>query len=225
MTAPSRLVFTDVDETLIGCKSMFDFLDYYQWGRYGPQGRARAAEVRRTLLMQAAAGVPREDTNRTYFRAWTGEAAADVARWGERWFTERSAESTFYLRATREALLSHRAAGAVIVLVSGSFPALLEPIARDIGARHVLCTMPQERRGELTGLIEGPPVIGTGKRTAVESVLLHYPHIDPADCFGYGDHPSDLPMLAAVGHPVVVGENAELRRLLPRAPQLAAALW
>lgn len=223
MTAPTRLVFTDVDETLINCKSMFDFLEYYQLGRYGTQGAEKAAAVRNSLLTQAAAGVAREETNRTYFHAWTGEKASDVKRWGEQWFAERSAESSFYLHATREALSAHRIEGALLVLVSGSFPALLDPIARDIGARHVRCTVPQERQGYLTGLIDGPPVIGLGKRSAVETVLRLYPHISPSDCFGYGDHLTDLPMLAAVGHPVVVGENAALRASLPHAPRLAAA--
>ncbi|WP_035791755.1 HAD family hydrolase [Kitasatospora mediocidica] len=222
-TPPVRLVFCDVDETLIDCKSMFDFLDYYLGERHGQDGLARAREVRESLLAQAARGVPREETNRSYFRAFTGESAREVEQWGERWFAERSARASFYLAPTRAALARHRAAGAALVLVSGSFPALLGPIARDVGAHHVIATLPQERDGMLTGSIVGEPVIGRGKHAAVLSVLARHPHLDAADCYGYGDHISDLPMLEAVGHPVVVGHNPELLARLPGAQQLPTA--
>jgi HAD superfamily hydrolase (TIGR01490 family) len=213
---PSRLVFTDVDETLIDCKSMFDFLDHYLTEHYGAEGANRAGRVRAELLARAARGVPREETNRVYYRAWAGEPAVRVAESGERWFARRAADRSFFLAGTRAALLEHRAAGAALVLVSGSFPAVLDPLARAIGARHVLCTRPEERAGRLTGAIVGEPMIGAGKGTAVRDLLAAYPMVDPADCFAYGDHISDLPMLAEVGHPVLVGENSELLARLPR---------
>ncbi|MEU1290592.1 HAD-IB family hydrolase [Kitasatospora sp. NPDC005856] len=217
---PTRLVFTDVDETLINCRSMFDFLDFYMSGRHGAAGTARARQVRESLLLQASRGIPREETNRTYFRAWAGERAEDVARWGERWFAERSGSGSFYLACTREALVRHQAGGAAIVLVSGSFLAPLDPIARDVRADHVLCTRPEVRDGELTGRILGAPMVGSGKAAAVRSTMARYPYLDPADCYGYGDHVSDLPMLSAVGHPVVVGPNPDLLARLPTGHRL-----
>jgi len=202
----SPLVFTDVDETLIGCKSMFDFLDYYLAGRYGAAGRHRAGVVWADIRARAAAGVPRGETNRAYYRTLAGEPAGAVARWSERWFADR-VRGRFYVRTTRAALREHLAGGAVLVLVSGSFPALLDPIARDVGAAHVLCTRPEIRAGTYTGEIVGSPMIGEGKRAAVRALLDRYPAVDPAGCFGYGDHVSDLPMLEEVGHPVMVGPD------------------
>jgi HAD superfamily hydrolase (TIGR01490 family) len=217
---PALIAFCDVDETLIACKSMFEFLDFFLAGKYGSDGADRARGIRQCLLQQAARGVPREEMNKSYFRAWTGESAAEVTRWGQCWFDRRSAEGSFYLAPTRDALAAHRAAGAALVLVSGSFPALLDPIARDIGAARVLCTRPEERHGRLTGEIIGAPMIGTGKREAVHGELGSYPQIRPADCYAYGDHASDLPMLEAVGHPVVVGADPELLARLLHAQQL-----
>ncbi|MEU9072189.1 HAD-IB family hydrolase [Streptomyces sp. NPDC048109] len=214
---PSRLVFSDVDETLIDCKSMFDFLDHYLSEHYGSDGADRAGRVRAELLARAARGVPREETNRAYYRAWAGEPVTRVAESGERWFARRSADPSFFLAGTRAALLEHRAGGAALILVSGSFPAVLDPLARAIGARHVLCTRPEERGGRFTGAIVGQPMIGVDKGTAVREVLAAYPTVDPADCFAYGDHVSDLPMLAEVGHPVLVGDRRELLARLPGA--------
>ncbi|MCX4883160.1 HAD family phosphatase [Streptomyces sp. NBC_00847] len=213
MTVPVRLVFSDVDETLIHCKSMFDFLDFHFVRTYGPRGALRAREVRENLAALTAGGTPREHANRVYYRAWAGEPAHEVAASGADWFAERSADERFYVRATRDALLGHRADGAAIVLVSGSFPAILDPIAADVGPAQVVCSLPEVRGGVLTGELVGEPVIGEEKRTAVRRLLRAHPHIDAADCHAYGDHVSDLPMLTEVGHPVVVGDPDLARRL------------
>ena len=79
----------------------------------------------------------------------------------------------------------------------------------------ILCTRPLTADGRYTGEVE-TPVIGEGKRAAVRRALDERPDIDPADCYGYGDHVSDLPMLELVGHPVVVGGDSELREALAR---------
>ncbi|WP_042383065.1 HAD family hydrolase [Streptacidiphilus melanogenes] len=213
MRPPARLVFSDVDETLIDCKSMFDFLDFYLGERYGPQGVRRARAVRADLTAAASAGVPREQANRSYYRAWAGEPAELVGESGRRWFAERARGAGFYIAATRNALSGHRAAGDRLVLVSGSFPAVVEPIARDVGAAQALCSRPEVRAGVFTGELVGDPVIGEEKRRAVRAVLDAQPQVDPADCYGYGDHVSDLPMLGEVGHPVLVGAPELLGRL------------
>ncbi|MFF8730143.1 HAD family hydrolase [Streptomyces sp. NPDC015171] len=214
MTTPVRLVFSDVDETLIRCKSMFDFLDFYLGRTHGRDGTARARAVRERLAALAAAGTPREQANRVYYRAWAGEPADRVTAAGAEWFARRAAAGSFYVPATRDALLGHLADGAALVLVSGSFPAVVDPLAAAIGATHVVCSRPGARDGVLTGELVGEPVIGEAKRSAVRRLLAAHPHIDPADCHAYGDHVSDLPMLTEVGHPVVVG-GRELARRLP----------
>jgi HAD superfamily hydrolase (TIGR01490 family) len=219
-TPPRRYVFSDLDETLIRCKSMFDFLSFYLTRRHGPEGARRAAAVRDDLAALAAAGVPREAASRTYYRAWAGEPASGVAREGTRWHQERSADGGFYVPGTRAALARHRAEGAAVVLVSGAFPAVLGPVAREVGAAGVLCTAPEERDGVLTGELVGAPMLGEAKRDAVRALLRADPHIDPADCFAYGDHISDLPMLTEVGHPVVVGTDQKLLAALPTARHL-----
>ncbi|MGW0531816.1 HAD family hydrolase [Streptomyces sp. NPDC003032] len=203
-----RLVFSDVDETLITCKSLFDFLGYYLAGRYGSEGALRAAHVREDLGARTAAGLPRSEANRAYYRAWRGEPVAAVEEWAGRWFTERSAAEGFYVRGVAAELRGHRAEGASIALVSGSFRPLLEPLAEAVGAEHVLCAR-LERCGRVyTGALLGAPVIGDEKRRLVRELLTRYEHIDPADCYGYGDDPSDLPMLSEVGHAVMVGAAA-----------------
>lgn len=217
MSRPARLVFSDVDETLIAGKSMFDFLAYYFRATRGTPGTRHAADVRRELSRRTSAGAPREAMNRLYYRAWAGEPAARVAELAEAWYAERSGAPGFYLASTRRALELHRDAGDTVILVSGSFPAVLAPIAAEVGAARLLCSVPGIHDGVLTGQLVGDPCIGEAKRAAVRDILRSRPAVDPAQCYAYGDHVSDLPMLAEVGNPVIVGGSAQLRARLPRA--------
>lgn len=217
MSRPARLVFCDVDETLISVKSAFDFLAYYFRGTRGTRGARLAADVQQDLSRRTSAGAPREAMNRLYYRTWAGEPAARVAELAEAWYAERSGAPGFYLAATRRALELHRDAGDTVILVSGSFPAVLAPIAAEVGATRLLCSVPGMHDGVLTGHLVGDPCIGEAKRTAVRDTLRRCPDVDPARCYAYGDHVSDLPMLAEVGHPVIVGGSPELTARLPRA--------
>ncbi|MFJ1967242.1 HAD family hydrolase [Streptomyces sp. NPDC087903] len=220
---PVYLVFSDVDETLIHCKSLLDFLDHYFAERHGSRGRRHAAGVRARLAAATAAGMARDEANALYYRAWRGEPVADVWWAGRRWYADRRATGGFFVDATRAALRRHRADGAELVLVSGSFGAVLDPLAEECAAAHVLCTLPEVVDGVLTGEVVGEPVIGEGKRRAVRALLARHPHVDPADCHAYGDHVSDLPMLLEVGHPTVVGESTDLLERLRAARRMSPA--
>jgi HAD superfamily hydrolase (TIGR01490 family) len=219
VSEPTALVFTDLDETLIDRKSLLDFLDFYFADRFAVD---HVAGVVGELAVLAAGGASRAQANRAYYRVWQGQLEAEVAERGRHWFAERAATPGFFNRELLRALRRHRAAGAAVVLVSGSFPAVAGPVAEAIGAAHLLCTRPESRDGVLTGAVVGEPVIGEGKRDAMRSLFRRYPQVVPAACFAYGDHASDLPMLSEVGHPVIVGDDPVLARWLPDADRM---LW
>jgi HAD superfamily hydrolase (TIGR01490 family) len=90
--------------------------------------------------------------------------------------------------------------------------------------------------GVLTGRLTGPFNYGEGKPVRMRE-LAAAEGIDLARSWAYSDSASDLPMLQAVGHPVVVNPDAELARVareegwdvmrfetLGRSLKLAAAL-
>ncbi|MGY1502790.1 HAD family hydrolase [Streptomyces sp. QTS52] len=205
-----RLVFCDVDDTVIRCTSATEFLRYYLAARHGRDGALRADEFLADLYGQIARGLPREEANRAYHRIWRGHQLAELEVWARKWYAERSAAADFYIASTTAELRRHQAEGAAVALVSGSFPPLLGPVAEAVGARFVLCGRLERCGRVLTGRLEGPPAIGEGKRVMVRELLARYPHIDPADCYAYGDHPSDRPMLRSVGHPLMVAPDGTL---------------
>jgi HAD superfamily hydrolase (TIGR01490 family) len=106
------------------------------------------------------------------------------------------------------ALWRHAAAGDLTLLVSGSFPACLDPIARYVGADVVLCSLPEIRDGRYTGRI-AVPMLGEAKAAAVRGAAAEH-GVLLAESHAYGDHASDLPILDLVGHPVVVGDDPVL---------------
>ncbi|MFJ5997426.1 HAD family hydrolase [Streptomyces sp. NPDC092370] len=219
--AHPSLVFCDVDETLIRCKSAVEFLPHYFERHHGPDGARRAAELLADLTGRVARGMPREEANRLYHRAWRGCPVAQVEAEARRWYRQRSRSAGFYIPATLAALRSHQAEGTPVALVSGSFPPLLSAVAEVLGARYALGARLERCGPVLTGELIGAPAIGEGKRTLVRQLLARHPHIDPADCWAYGDHPSDLPMLHTVGHAVMVaadGSHAPVRQPAPTSP-------
>ncbi len=123
------------------------------------------------------------------------------------------------------ALREHQRNGDIVILVSGSFPALLAPVADHLGTDETWCTSPEILAGRYTGRLAGLPMIGLRKADAVIMSATAY-GTDPRNCVAYGDHSSDLPMLEAVGDAVVIGGDEDLPerarrrgwRLLPTLP-------
>ena len=66
--------------------------------------------------------------------------------------------------------------------------------------------------GHYTGRAGGPFTYREGKAQAIREVAERE-GIDLAASWAYSDSESDLPMLRAVGHPVAVNPDAELRRV------------
>jgi HAD superfamily hydrolase (TIGR01490 family) len=195
-------VFFDVDDTLISVKSMLSFQEY--WYRVTGESEAEArfqCDLREHMHEQAC----RSFLNRLYYRHFAGRAELDVTRLGKEWFVwVRDQYPNFYHAPVVKELRAHQRAGREVVFVSGSFPALLKPIATDLSVRKILCTRLEVQAGRYTGEILPPQTIGDGKVDAIRQFLSKR-GISVEMCYAYGDDLSDLPMLKAVGEAVVVG--------------------
>lgn len=128
---------------------------------------------------------------------------------GQAWFDQEGAAQ--FVPLTLQRLRHHQRMGHDVVLVSGSWPPALLPIARALKVSRVLCSRPEVKDGLLTGRLPYP-VIGHGKvRAITEFVQRHGLCLDGS--IAYGDDPSDIPMLELADQPVVVGANPAMADL------------
>ena len=111
----------------------------------------------------------------------------------------------------RRLLDLHRHAGRATFIVSAAPQEIVEPLALSLGMTGAIGTRGEVRDGVYTGELEGPFCYGEGKVEAIEQ-LARWDNLDLAQCYAYSDSSSDLPMLSAVGHPVVVNPDSRLER-------------
>lgn len=199
--APPGYAFFDVDDTLISVKSLLRFQDYWYAVTGDAAGRA-AYEADMADLRRSDASW--EILNRRFYRHFAGRRVAEVAARGRDWFAavEAATPGLFHVPVV-DCLRRHQAAGEEAVFVSGSFPAVLQPVADRLGVRHVLATTMAVADGCYTGEILAPQTIGAGKAAAAADFLRRR-GVHPAACHAYGDDVSDLALLESVGHPTAV---------------------
>lgn len=105
----------------------------------------------------------------------------------------------------------HRAAGRKVFIVSASPEEVVAPLARYLGVDEAIATRAElDGEGRYTGRTE-LYCYGPNKRVAMQEAASR-DGIDMAHSYAYSDSASDLPMLEAVGHPVAVNPDRELRR-------------
>jgi HAD superfamily hydrolase (TIGR01490 family) len=113
------------------------------------------------------------------------------------------------IRRVRE----HRAAGHRTVLLTGALDVFTRPLAPlfdDVLAARLTC-----RDGVFTGDLEAPPLVGEARLAWLKAFSARHA-IDLRDVYVYADSHSDLPLLAGVGHPVVINPDVRLYRVARR---------
>ena len=119
-------------------------------------------------------------------------------------------EPTVYAEAL--ALMEeHRTAGRDVVIVSASGAEVVEPIARMLGADHVIATRMAIKDGRYTGELAYYNY-GENKAASIEELAATRGY-DLAECYAYSDSETDAPMLDLVGHGYAVNPDRALRRM------------
>jgi HAD superfamily hydrolase (TIGR01490 family) len=103
----------------------------------------------------------------------------------------------------------HRGEGRRVVVISASPEEIVRPLCRYLGIDEVIATRAEvDDEGRYTGGME-LYAYGPGKAEAMRR-MAEDEGIDLEASFAYSDSITDLPMLEAVGHPVVVNPDSEL---------------
>lgn len=108
---------------------------------------------------------------------------------------------------------AHQDAGRATFIVSAAGNGVVETLAAVLGMDGGIGTRYEvDGEGAFTGRFDGPFVYGPGKVEAMEAFAAEH-GIDLAASYAYSDSLSDLPMLRAVGNPVVVNPDPPLAEL------------
>ena len=106
----------------------------------------------------------------------------------------------------------HQDAGRPAYVVTAASHEVAEMLARVLVLDAGIGTRSEIKDGVYTGRPGGPFNYREGKAETIRGFAAEH-GIDLAQSYAYSDSESDLPMLRAVGHPVVVNPDTELARI------------
>jgi HAD superfamily hydrolase (TIGR01490 family) len=207
-TGATAAAFFDLDKTIIARSSTL-----VMGRRFLRDGLLGPSTVIKTLYAQAVYQLVGADHERME-QART--AALELTRGWEAERVERlvreALEEVIAPLAYREALdliEEHRRAGRDVWIVSSGGEEIVEPFAQHLGIRDVIATRAGIEDGRYDGTLEFY-AYAAAKATAVRQIA-DVRGYDLRRCFAYSDSVTDLPMLSAVGTPVAVNPDRELR--------------
>jgi HAD superfamily hydrolase (TIGR01490 family) len=116
----------------------------------------------------------------------------------------------FVYQEALDLIALHRSERRRIYIVSSSPEEVARPLARYFGVNGVVATRAKIEDGKYTGDLEFY-CAGEAKAGAIRDLAARV-GVDLEGSYAYSDSISDLPMLEAVGHPVAVNPDKDLRK-------------
>ena len=142
--------------------------------------------------------------------AYRGLAESMLEDVGEEVFVKHLAKQIY--PEARAIVQAHQEAGHTVAIISSATRYQAEPLARDMGIEHVLCTELEVEEGVFTGEVIRPTCYGEGKAIAGRS-LAAQEGLDLEESYFYTDSHEDLPLLEAVGRPRPLNPNRQLAQI------------
>jgi putative phosphoserine phosphatase / 1-acylglycerol-3-phosphate O-acyltransferase len=203
---PEVAAFFDLDGTLID--------GYSAAVLYRHRLRDRDIGLAEILaLVGAASGSPLDEAGfehllRTAAVGWKGRPRADFDAWGEQMARDEITAMLFH-QAWR-LVKAHQRRGHTVVIATSATRFQAEPLARELGIAHVLCTeLESDADGLLTGGLAGRTGWGEGKAALVRRFAAES-GIDLSKSWGYANGDEDVPFLETVGRPQAVNPSPGL---------------
>ncbi|MGJ8686357.1 MAG: 1-acylglycerol-3-phosphate O-acyltransferase, partial [Spongiibacteraceae bacterium] len=158
-----------------------------------------------------------QDVDEAVFEEMFGEFANRLTGYTEEemrelWsslFIERIAKTMFF--EGYELVRAHLKAGHTVVIASSATRYQIEPLADEYDIQHILATELQVCRGIINGNLNGAPLWGENKASAVRQFAKKN-KIDLKCSYGYANGDEDIAFLDTVGSPFTVNAQAELTR-------------
>ncbi len=139
-----------------------------------------------------------------------GVSEDSFRKFGEELYVKHIARKVY--PETREIIRAHQAKGHTVAIISSATIYQIEPTARDLDIKHILCSQYEVENGEFTGNIIRPLCFGEGKVMAAEKLAAET-GADLGKSYFYSDSSDDLELLERVGIPCVLNPNGKLRTI------------
>lgn len=202
---PHIAAYFDLDRTLIRDFSVKNFA----------KNRLLSGKfTSRELVSQVAGGLAYAVNNDNFagLAAISAKGVTDIEEQvfidvGEKVYLKHLAQSV--IPESRALVSAHLAMGHTVAIVSAATPYQTNPVARDLGIEHVMCTRMEVRNGKFTGNLIEPACWGNGKAFYGKQFAEEH-GIDLQKSYFYTDSDEDLPLLEIVGHPRPINPNTKL---------------
>src|ERR1700751_5588278 len=142
-------------------------------------------------------------------RGWVGRTEDDLMELGEQLFAQGIAGALFH--GAWRLVRAHQIRGHTVVIATSATRMQAQPMARELGVDHVLCTELETEHGVLTGGLAGGPPWGRGKLAAVKEFARRQ-RIPLKNSHAYANGDEDVPFLDSVGFPHPVNPGSALAR-------------
>jgi HAD superfamily hydrolase (TIGR01490 family) len=202
--------FFDLDKTLIEGSSAFHFgRAAYKNGMMSRRQLARDAWANIKFRLRGSNDADTDALRQRILDALAGQRVIDLQRLGPDVLA--GILPLLYRDVLREAY-AHQDAGRRAYIVTAASQELAEVLAHVLVLDGGVGMRAEVRDGVYTGRAAGPFTYREGKAEAIRQ-LAEQEGIDLAESYAYSDSESDLPMLRAVGHPVVVNPDSALEKV------------
>ena len=202
--------FFDLDKTILAKSSSFAFArPFYKEGLIGRADVIKSAYAQFVYLASGADHDQMESMRQymsTLVTGWEVEKVKQIVS-----ETLDTIVDPMVYEEALDLIAHHRMLGHQIIIISSSGTDVVEPIGERLGADLAIGTQVGIEDGKYTGEILFY-AYGPGKAEAMRSLAAERGY-DLTECYAYSDSFTDVPMLEAVGHPVAVNPDTELRKV------------
>lgn len=202
--------FFDLDKTIISRSSAFAFSKEFQAGGLISRGTVLRSAYTQFLYVVGGADHDQMEKMRHFMsQLVTGWDVATVREIIHDTLAN-IIEPVVYAEAVR-LIAEHHEAGRDVIIVSTSGAEMVEPIGAMLGADHVIATRLEVNDGKFSGKIRFYAYAENKARAITDLARKRGYDLDRS--YAYSDSVTDVPMLAAVGHPYAVNPDKDLRKV------------
>ena len=208
---PTAFAFFDFDDTLARGDSILPYLIFCIRKGLAPKRQIlKAAAAFLRWKLQPSAGRAAKETTLSYIAGRSAEEMDGIAR---EFF--RDVQQKRFFKEGLAALDKLQREGVKTVIVSASSDVYMRVLPEFMPVDQVICTTCEVQGGCYTGRV-GKNCKGEEKVRRIQEWLdARELSIDRAASSGYGDSPSDAPMLLLTGAPHLVNPKRKLRQQIP----------